>query len=203
MSLQVAMNNWRNWARQAVGLPKIYPVKIVRDREAFNYPLIAVKKDGDVGYDLPTTKEIVIPAASPRAVNNYTLAIHQSRVAEENGDHEIAKIYSDLAMTYLPKANIPTGIKIEMPNNIWASIEARSSSSSKLLITPDSIIDAGYRGQLFAVVYNFGYEDYVVQPGERLVQVIFHERILARFEETYKLSDSERGETGFGSTGRK
>lgn len=200
-SLRVALINFRNFFRQMVGLPKIYPVKIVRSREAKKYPLIQISKAGDVGYNLPAIKSATIPAPTQhqRAIYDYHMARYR-RYMEIN-NKEQAEIHYQQALAALPKAIIPTGIKLEMPNNIWCSIEARSSSSSKMLITPDAIIDAGYRGELFAVVYNFGYEDYTVKEGEMLVQVIFHERILAEMKEVDKLGESERGEAGFGSTG--
>ena len=88
-----------------------------------------------------------------------------------------------------------------MPNSIWCTLCARSSTSNRLLITPDAIIDAGYRGELFAVVFNLGYRDLHVKAGERLVQVIFHERTLANMIEVDKVGTSQRGESGFGSTG--
>lgn len=196
MNVKVAIDNWRNFARQMVGLPKTYPVRIVRDEKARQYPLMAVKKAGDVGYDLPSTERVVIPAASLEARASYERCMRNAQIADP--EH-----WEKKALEFLPKAIVKTGIKLEMPNNIWSTIAARSSSSAKLLITPDSVIDAGYRGELFAVVFNLGYNDYVVQEGERLVQVIFHERVLATLEEVDELNGSERGESGFGSTGSK
>lgn len=200
MNLRIAVNNWKNFARQMVGNPKTYPVRIVRDEKAKQYPLMAVKKAGDVGYDLPSTERVVIPAATIHAVNHYHRCMRNANVKALGQDRDF---WLAQAVEFLPKAIVRTGIRLEMPDNIWSTIAARSSSSSKLLITPDSVIDAGYRGELFAVVFNLGYTDYVVQEGERLVQVIFHERILAKLEEVERLNDSDRGESGFGSTGSK
>jgi dUTP pyrophosphatase len=205
VSIKMAINNWKNFARQVVGLPKTYPVRIVRNEAARKYPLMAVKKAGDVGYDLPSTERVVIPAATPEAVANYHRCMKNAAISQYGQRYDLDELahWRDKAMSYLPKAIVKTGIRLEMPDNIWSTIAARSSSSSKLLITPDSVIDAGYRGELFAVVFNLGYADYVVEEGERLVQVIFHERVLATLEEVDELNGSERGETGFGSTGKK
>lgn len=164
MDWQMAKINLKNFLRLMVGAPKIYPVKVLRDERAKRYPLIHIKKRGDVGYDLASVERVVVPPGE--------------------------------------RALIPTGIRLEMPENIWCSIEARSSASAKMLITPDAIIDSGYRGELFAVVFNLGKEPYTVEPGERIVQIIFHERVLADVQEVDSITPSERGESGFGSTGK-
>lgn len=201
MNMKVALTNWKNLFRQMVGLPKAYPVKVLRSPEAKVFELIGVKKAGDVGYDLPTIHSTTIPAPSESQRRSYIYHMDKHRRFRDIGNKELSDLHYNSALSQLPKAIIPTGIRLEMPDSIWCSIEARSSSSSKMLITPDAIIDAGYRGELFAVIYNFGYEDYKVSVGERLVQIIFHERILADITEVNKLGDSERGESGFGSTG--
>lgn len=99
---------------------------------------------------------------------------------------------------------IPTGIKIEVPEGYWASIEARSSTSKQSLIVPKGVIDEGYRGELFAQILNVGNNSVEIRHGDRLIQLILHKRIIKDFEieEVDELSPSERGETGFGSTGR-
>lgn len=200
-NFQVAKINMINALRSLVGLPKMFPVKIVRTPEAKLYKLMGISKAGDVGYNLPASRGVVIPAATPEQRRQYSYHTERADRYHDLSNTDFELMHRNLALEALPKASVPTGIKIEMPNNLWCSIEARSSSSNKLLITPDAIIDAGYRGELFGVIYNFGYSDYRVTAGEMLVQVIFHERIIAKMIETNELSTSERGETGFGSAG--
>lgn len=100
---------------------------------------------------------------------------------------------------------IPTGIYLEIPEGYWASIEARSSTSKSMLICPKGVIDEGYRGELFAVLLNVGDHPVVINDGDRYVQLILHERIVKDFdiEEVDELTPSERGASGFGSTGRR
>jgi dUTP pyrophosphatase len=100
---------------------------------------------------------------------------------------------------------IPTGIHLEIPHGYWASIEARSSTSKQMLICPKGVIDEGYRGELFAVLINVGNEPVVINDGDRYVQLILHERLSSEFliREVDELTPSERGDSGFGSTGRK
>lgn len=99
---------------------------------------------------------------------------------------------------------MPTDIKIEIPEGYWASIEARSSTSKRSLIVPKGVIDEGYRGELFAQIINVGKEPVTIEHGDRLIQLIMHERIIKDFDviEVDELSESERGETGFGSSGQ-
>lgn len=99
---------------------------------------------------------------------------------------------------------VPTGIKIEIPYGYWASIEARSSTSKKSLIVPKGVIDEGYRGELFAQIINVGKNPVHINHGDRLIQLIMHERVIKDFDviEVDELSESERGETGFGSSGQ-
>lgn len=99
---------------------------------------------------------------------------------------------------------VPTDIRIEIPYTHWASIEARSSTSKKSLIVPKGVIDPGYRGELFAQIINVGNNPVTINHGDRLIQLILHERHIKEFEiiEVDELSESERGESGFGSSGQ-
>ena len=72
MSLQIMKLNWQNFFRQMVGLPKMYPVKVVRNEKAKQFPLIQIKKAGDVGYDVYATESVTIPAPTPIEFQNYS-----------------------------------------------------------------------------------------------------------------------------------
>ena len=214
MSLKSMKYNWQNFFRQMVGLPKMYPVKVVRDEKAKQFPLIQIKKAGDVGYDVYATEAVTIPAPTPNQFSKYTrlMTMHDRclKTAKNNKyDEKAFQMYMEKADRYhkeamdcLPRAMIPTGIKLEMPDNIWCTVEARSSAGGRYLITPDSIIDSGYRGEFFAVVFNIGYEPQTINVGDRICQLVFHEKTLIKPIEVDELSKSERGETGFGSSGK-
>ena len=101
-------------------------------------------------------------------------------------------------------ALVPTGIAIELPPGYEAQIRPRSGLALKHNITlPNSpaTIDPGYRGEIRVILLNLGREDYHVQPGDRIAQLI-----IARYEpvewEESELSDTNRGHGGFGSSGR-
>ncbi len=110
-------------------------------------------------------------------------------------------------MTIEPQtmAKIPTGVHVAMPEGMYAVLTGRSSSFAKRsLITPMSIIDSGFRGELFAVVWNFGTEPQVIEPRERVIQLLPMDNIASvlRWERVTTLSASARAESGFGSSGR-
>jgi len=100
--------------------------------------------------------------------------------------------------------NIPTGISVQLPPGMWAAITGRSSAFKRDLLTPLSIIDNGYRGELFAIVRNIGHLPQHIMPGERIAQLIpmvIHADDV-EWAHTHELSDTTRGTGGFGSTGR-
>lgn len=102
-------------------------------------------------------------------------------------------------------AKIPTGVHVAMPEGMYAVLTGRSSSFAKRsLITPMSIIDSGFRGELFAVVWNFGTDPQVIEPRERVIQLLPMDNIASvlRWERVTTLSASARAESGFGSSGR-
>jgi dUTP pyrophosphatase len=99
---------------------------------------------------------------------------------------------------------VPTGLAIELPPGYEAQIRPRSGLALKHGITlPNSpaTIDPGYRGELRVILHNFGREVFVIEPGERMAQIV-----IARYEavewEEGELNDSARGQGGFGSSGR-
>jgi len=102
-------------------------------------------------------------------------------------------------------AKIPTGVHIAMPVGMYAVITGRSSTFAKRnLITPMSIIDSGFRGELFAIVWNFGTETQVIEPRERVIQLLPMDNVanVLRWARVDQLTASERAEQGFGSSGR-
>lgn len=99
---------------------------------------------------------------------------------------------------------VATGLAIELPSGYEAQLRPRSGLALRYGITlPNSpaTIDPGYRGEIKVILQNLGHADFAVEPGERIAQMI-----VARYEAVEwvegDLSDSERGEGGFGSSGR-
>lgn len=100
---------------------------------------------------------------------------------------------------------IPTGLALEVPVGCAGLIYARSSMGTKRGLAPANkvgVIDSDYRGQVMVALHNHGKEDQIVQPGERIAQLLITPVFTPGFQEVDDLSDTERGVGGFGSTGR-
>lgn len=99
---------------------------------------------------------------------------------------------------------VPTGLSIEVPPGYEAQLRPRSGLALKHAITlPNSpaTIDPGYRGEVKVILLNLGKQSYQVTKGDRIAQMVIAKYEAVEFEET-DLSDSNRGEGGFGSSGR-
>ena len=100
----------------------------------------------------------------------------------------------------------PTGLFLELPVGFEAQIRPRSGMALKfsmtLLNTPGTI-DAGYRGEVGVIMFNHGPEEFAVKRGDRIAQMVIAELPAVELETVTVLSRSDRGEGGFGSTGRK
>ena len=100
--------------------------------------------------------------------------------------------------------NVPAGISVALPEDVWALIVGRSSTFFKRgLMVNSAVIDQGYRGPLFACVYNPGPQDQVAAYGERMAQMIPIPLLAPSIvlERTEDLPSSDRNSAGFGSTG--
>lgn len=93
------------------------------------------------------------------------------------------------------------GLSIELPDGHWGWLIGRSSTARRGLLVNQAVIDNGYRGKMFAGVTNVGPNSVRIRRGERLAQLVLMRNHTADIIEVDSLSDSERGEKGFGSTG--
>jgi dUTP pyrophosphatase len=99
-------------------------------------------------------------------------------------------------------AQIPTNIKVALPIGIWAMITGRSSTFfNRQLLVQQAIIDNGWRGPLWSVVYNMSQKAVVVRRGDRISQLILFRLVTPEVMQVEELPESNRGEKGFGSTG--
>ena len=106
----------------------------------------------------------------------------------------------------LGRAIIPTGLFIELPLGIEAQVRPRSGLAAKKGVTvlnAPGTIDADYRGEVGVILINLGSEDFVVENGERIAQMVIAKHERADWNLVGNLSETERGEGGFGSTGVK
>ena len=102
-------------------------------------------------------------------------------------------------------AKIGTGLVMAIPDTCWGGIYPRSGLASKMKLRPANctgVIDSDYRGEIIVAIHNDGNEPQVINPGDRIAQFILMERILCEWNEVEELDETERGEGGFGSTGK-
>lgn len=101
---------------------------------------------------------------------------------------------------------VHTGISVEIPEGYCGLIFARSSMGAKRGLAPANkvgVIDADYRGEIMVTLHNHSKKVAEVEPYERIAQLAIVPFLKAEFEEAEKLTDTIRGEGGFGSTGTK
>lgn len=101
---------------------------------------------------------------------------------------------------------IKTGLAVEIPEGYMGLVFARSGIASKRGLAPANkvgVIDSDYRGEWMVALHNHSENSATVEGGERIAQVVVVPYVQGAFEEVSELSDTERGEGGFGSTGKK
>ena len=112
----------------------------------------------------------------------------------------------DAPVTLAPNETrlIPIGIAVEIPAGYAGLVYARSGLASKRGLAPANkvgVVDSDYRGEFFVPLHNHGAVPQTIEPGDRIAQMILTPYLTANFIEADTLSDTVRGEGGFGSTG--
>ena len=116
-----------------------------------------------------------------------------------------ANLSENIILKSLERKLVPTGLFIELPVGYEAQIRPRSGLSLKkgvtVLNTPGTI-DADYRGEIGVILVNLSNEDFVIEDGERICQMVVAKHETVSWSEVEDLEESERGAGGFGHTGR-
>ncbi len=100
---------------------------------------------------------------------------------------------------------VPTGVRMELPENFEAQVRPRSGLALKydlMLTNSPGTIDAGYRGEVAVIMYNGGSAPYRIRRGDRIAQMVICRLPEVLLEPSSELSESDRGTGGFGSTGK-
>ena len=117
-----------------------------------------------------------------------------------------ANLENPVVLKPLERSLIPTGIYIQLPNGYEAQIRPRRGLAIKhgiSIVNAPGTIDADYRGEIKVILANLSNEDFTINDGERICQMIVakHERV--EWVEVDELDETERGDGGFGHTGKK
>ena len=139
-------------------------------------------------------------------LNKGTQPLPEYATPQSAGVDLRANIDEPVELKPLSRALIPTGLHIALPEGYEAQIRPRSGLAIKKGITclnTPGTIDADYRGDIGVILINLSAETFIVNPGERIAQMIINKFEQAEFELVEELDETERGEGGFGHTGVK
>lgn len=116
-----------------------------------------------------------------------------------------ANIKDPITLKSLERTIVPTGIYLELPVGYEAQVRPRSGLAAKKgisVLNAPGTVDADYRGEVGVILINLSSEDFTIENGERVAQMVIakHERV--EWQEVDVLTETERGTGGFGSTGK-
>lgn len=141
-----------------------------------------------------------------KVVNKSSFDLPEYATVHSAGLDLRANTTDNLVLAPLDRVIIPTGLFIEIPVGFEAQIRPRSGMAIKHGITAinsPGTIDADYRGEIKVGLVNISNEAYTIKPGERIAQMVFSKHETVSWLEVELLSETDRGEGGFGHTGKK
>lgn len=141
-----------------------------------------------------------------KIVNKSTNALPQYATSQSAGIDLRANLAELVVLKPMERKLIPTGLFIELPEGYEAQIRPRSGLALKhgitVLNTPGTI-DADYRGEIGVILINLSTEDFKIEHGERICQMVIARHEQAEWIQVEELNETERGAGGFGHTGKK
>lgn len=141
-----------------------------------------------------------------KIINQSKHPLPQYETAFSAGMDVRANIDTPIVLKPLERTLVKTGLFLELPQGYECQVRPRSGLAFKKGITvlnSPGTIDADYRGEVGVILINLSNEDFTVEDGERIAQLVFAKHKQAKFKVVEFLSETERGEGGFGSTGVK
>ncbi|MBR1775282.1 MAG: dUTP diphosphatase [Bacteroidales bacterium] len=141
-----------------------------------------------------------------KIINKSNNALPKYETEQSAGMDLRAFIEEPIVLKPMQRVLVPTGLFIELEKGFEAQIRPRSGLAFKNGITvlnSPGTIDADYRGEIKILLVNLSNEEFIVNSGERIAQMIIAKHETAEIVEVKELSDTERGAGGFGHTGKK
>ena len=141
-----------------------------------------------------------------KVVNKGHQPLPQYATSQSAGMDLRANLDAPVTLKPLERRLIPTGLYIALPEGYEAQVRPRSGLALKKGVTvlnAPGTVDADYRGEVGVVLINLSQEDFVVEDGERIAQMVIARHEQGHFEEVEVLDETERGEGGYGHTGVK
>ena len=141
-----------------------------------------------------------------KIINRSAYDLPQYETALAAGLDMKANITEPVTLKPLDRAMVPTGLFVELPEGVEVQIRPRSGMAAKFgisVLNSPGTIDPDYRGEIKVILVNLSSQDYVLNPGERIAQMVIARFERIEWESVEVLSDTERGAGGFGHTGTK
>ncbi|PLW98661.1 MAG: dUTP diphosphatase [Marinilabiliales bacterium] len=141
-----------------------------------------------------------------RIVNKSKHPLPEYETVASAGMDLRANLDESITLSPLQRTLVPTGLFIELPVGFEAQVRPRSGLAIKhgiSVLNSPGTIDADYRGEIKVILVNLSDQQFEIQDGERIAQMIISAHVQAQLEEVEMLSETERGAGGFGHTGHK
>ena len=141
-----------------------------------------------------------------QVINKSKHALPEYATGQSAGMDIRANLDEPIVLKPLQRCLVPTGLYIALPEGFEAQIRPRSGLAIKKgigVLNSPGTIDADYRGEICAIVVNLSSDDFLIEDGERICQMVIAKHEQACWVAVNELSDTERGEGGFGHTGKK
>jgi dUTP pyrophosphatase len=141
-----------------------------------------------------------------KIINKSTHSLPEYETLASAGMDLRANLVAAITLKPLERTIIKTGLFIELPIGIEAQVRPRSGLAAKKGITvlnAPGTIDADYRGEIGVILVNLSNEDFTIENGERVAQLVIAKHERAAWQQVEALGETERGAGGFGSTGVK
>lgn len=141
-----------------------------------------------------------------KVINKSKNKLPQYETIHSAGVDIRADIEESLTVMPLERVMVPTGLFVEIPSGYEIQVRPRSGLAAKHGITvlnSPGTIDADYRGEIKIILVNLSSTPYILNPEERVAQLVLAQYEQIEWETAHELSETERGAGGFGSTGKK
>ena len=141
-----------------------------------------------------------------KVINKSKFDLPQYSTPQSAGVDLRANLDEPVVLGSLERAMVPTGLYLQIPAGYEAQVRPRSGLAAKKGITvlnSPGTVDADYRGEVKVILVNLSSQEFVIEPGERIAQMVFAAHEQVEWNPVEVLDETERGEGGFGHTGVK
>ncbi len=138
-----------------------------------------------------------------KIINKSKHPLPQYQTALSAGMDLYANLTESITLKSLERKLIPTGLFLELPEGFEAQVRPRSGLAIKngiSVLNSPGTIDADYRGEIGVILVNLSSDDFTINNGDRIAQIVIAKHSIAEWQEVTEINETERGAGGFGST---